>query len=126
MFLDKCPLLNGHVNGYVWGQSKLRSEVPITNEKERQTYFGALNYQSQEFPVQSYPSGHVPSTVKFIKDLQNKYKEQRIISIRDGATYHTLAESRDFLSEVNREQKPDNWSITCILFDRPRSPTESR
>jgi hypothetical protein len=35
---------------------------------------GALNYQSKQFHVQSYPSGDGKSTVKFIKYLQNKYK----------------------------------------------------
>ena len=56
-FLDECHLLHGDVNGYVWGQSDVRIKIPITNERERQTYFGALNYQSKQFHVQSYPSG---------------------------------------------------------------------
>ena len=74
LFLDECHLLHGDLTGYVWGQSKIRIEVPITNEKDRQTYLGALNYQSKEFPIQSHPSGDGKSTVKFIKYLQNKYK----------------------------------------------------
>jgi putative transposase len=57
------------LTGYVWGQSQIRIEVPITNEKDRQTYLGALNYQSKEFHVQSHPSGDGKSTVKFIKYL---------------------------------------------------------
>jgi putative transposase len=57
LFLDECHLLHGDLTGYVWGQSKIRIEVPITNEKDRQTYFGALNYQSKEFHLQSHPSG---------------------------------------------------------------------
>jgi putative transposase len=56
-FLDECHLLHGALTGYVWGQSDRRIEVAITNEKDRQTYFGALNYQSKQFHVQSYPSG---------------------------------------------------------------------
>ncbi|MEG3900366.1 hypothetical protein QT989_32810, partial [Microcoleus sp. SVA1_B6] len=40
LFLDECHLLHGDLTGYVWGQSKIRIEVPITNEKDRQTYFG--------------------------------------------------------------------------------------
>jgi hypothetical protein len=62
------------VNGYVWGQSDVRIEIPITNERERQTYFGALNYQSLQFHVQSHPSGDGKSTVKFIKYLQINIK----------------------------------------------------
>ena len=48
---------------------KMRIEVPITNEKDRQTYLGALNYQSKESHIQSHPSGDGKSTVKFIKYL---------------------------------------------------------
>jgi hypothetical protein len=33
----------GDICGYVWGKKKERVEVPIVNEKERQTYFGAVN-----------------------------------------------------------------------------------
>jgi hypothetical protein len=51
LFLDECHLLHGALTGYVWGQSKIRIEVPITNERDRQTYFVALNYQSKEFHV---------------------------------------------------------------------------
>ncbi|WP_333430136.1 IS630 family transposase [Microcoleus sp. MON2_D5] len=88
LFLDECHLLHGDLTGYVWGHSKSRIEVPITNEKDRQTYFGALNYQSKEFHIQSHPSGDGKSTVKFIKYLQNKYKNRKIILIWDGASYH--------------------------------------
>ena len=41
LFLDECHLLHGEETGYVWGQSDRRIEVTITNEKDRQTYFGA-------------------------------------------------------------------------------------
>ncbi len=50
-FLDECHLLHGDINGYVWGRSDIRIEVPITNQKNRQTYFGALNYQTKQFHV---------------------------------------------------------------------------
>jgi putative transposase len=83
--------------GYVWCQSKIRIEVPITNEKDRQTYFGALNYQSKEFHVQSHLSGDGKSTVKFIKYLPNKYKNLKIILIWDGDSYHKYGGFREFL-----------------------------
>jgi putative transposase len=123
-FLDECHLLHGDLTGYVWGQSERRIEVPITNEKDRQTYFGALNYQSKQFHVQSYPSGDGKSTVKFIKHLQNKYKKRRIILIWDGASYHKYGEIREFLSSVNSDKEPNNGSITCILF-APNSPQQN-
>jgi len=105
LFLDECHLLHGDLTGYVWGQCKIRIEVPITNEKDRQTYFGALNYQSKEFHVQSHPSGDGKSTVKFIKYLQDKYKNRKIILIWAGASYHKYGEFRDFLLELNDDKK---------------------
>jgi putative transposase len=97
LFLDECHLLHGDLTGYVLGQSPIRIEVPITNEKDRQTYLGALNYQSKEFHIQSHPSGDEKSTVKFIKYLQNKYKNRKIILICEGAIYHKYGKFRDFL-----------------------------
>ncbi|MEG4278207.1 IS630 family transposase [Microcoleus sp. MON1_C1] len=124
LFLEECHLLHGDLTGYVWGQSKIRIEVPITNEKDRQTYFGALNYQSKEFHLQSHPSGDGKSTVKFIKYLQNKYKNRQIILIWDGASYHKYGEFRDFLLELKGDKEPDNWSITYILF-APNAPQQN-
>ncbi|MEG4288026.1 IS630 family transposase [Microcoleus sp. C2C3] len=124
LFLDECHLLHGDLTGYVWGQSQIRIEVPITNKKDRQTYLGALNYQSKEFHVQSHPSGDGKSTVKFIKYLQNKYKTRKIILIWEGASYHKYGEFKDFLLELNGDKEPDNWSINCILFP-PNAPQQN-
>ena len=66
VFIDECHLLGGDVCGYVWGETNARVEVPIKNEKDRQTYFGALNYQTKEFIIEAYPSGNGESTVKFV------------------------------------------------------------
>ena len=46
-FLDECHLLHGDINGYTWGRSDLRIEVPITNQKNRQTYYGARSLSNQ-------------------------------------------------------------------------------
>ncbi len=48
-FLDECHLLWGDVCGYIWGKSNTRIEVPIVNEREKQTYYGALDYFNHEF-----------------------------------------------------------------------------
>jgi hypothetical protein len=32
LFLDESHLLHGDLTGYVWGQSQIRIEVPITNK----------------------------------------------------------------------------------------------
>ena len=49
--IDECHLKRGDVCGYVWGKSNKRVEMPMANQRERQTYFGTLNYQTKQFFV---------------------------------------------------------------------------
>ena len=116
LFIDECHLLNGDICGYVWGQTNIRIEVPIKNEKNRQTYFGTLNYQTHEFIIEAYPVGNGESTVKFVKNLQRKYLNQKIVLIWDGASYHRFGEFREYLTEVNQSKSTDDLEVTCILF----------
>jgi transposase len=94
------------------------------NEKDRQTYYGALNYQTQELTVQAYAAGNGDSTVKFVKHLQDKYSGKKIILIWDGASYHRFGEFRDYLVQINNETAPDEWRITCVLF-APNAPQQN-
>ncbi len=47
--VDECHLLWGDICGYIWGKTSERIEVPMTNQKQKQTYYGALNYQTKKF-----------------------------------------------------------------------------
>lgn len=91
----------GDVCGYVWGKTKIRVEVFMTNQKERQTYFGALNYQTKL--VREYGTGNSENTVLFIKYLQSLNIGARILILWDGASYHKYGEMRDYLSLVNQD-----------------------
>ena len=124
VFIDECHLLGGDVCGYVWGETNSRIEVPIKNEKDRQTYFGALNYQTKEFIIEAYPAGNGESTVKFVNNLQHRYQDKKIVLIWDGASYHRFGEFREYLAQVNQEKSPDSLSITCILF-APNAPQQN-
>lgn len=124
LFIDECHLLSGDVCGYVWGRTDLRIEVPLKNEKERQTYFGALNYQTKEFTIKGYPAGNGKSTVEFIKYLQSKYPQAKIVLIWDGASYHRFGEFREFLEQVNQETPVSERQLNCILF-APNAPQQN-
>ena len=58
LFQDECHLLWGDICGYVWGKKNERVEVPIVNEKERQTYFGSVNIATGQCLLQAYPKGN--------------------------------------------------------------------
>ena len=49
--VDECHLLWGDLLSYTWGRKDKRIEIPLKNERERQTYSGAYYYQSKEFIV---------------------------------------------------------------------------
>ena len=50
--VDECHLLWGNILSYTWVRIDKRIDIPTKNEKERQTYYGALDYQTKEFIVQ--------------------------------------------------------------------------
>ena len=101
LFVDECHLLWGDVCGYVWGQTNIRIEIPLLNQKQRQTYYGALNYQTSEFISEEYSAGNGENNVKFMNKLQQHYLGKRIAVIWDGASYHKSSEVKQFLSVVN-------------------------
>jgi len=62
-FQDECHLLWGDVCGYIWGKTDKRIEVPIINERSRQTYYGAVNLYTQECLIQAYEKGNSENTI---------------------------------------------------------------
>ena len=122
--LDECHLLWGDACGYVWGKTNTRVEVPMTNQRERQTYFGALDYGKKEFLVQGYPTANSENTVKFLKYLRSQRPDQQIAVIWDGASYHKSKELQEYLESVNGGLEKSQWQVTCILF-APNAPEQN-
>ena len=47
--IDECHLLWGDVCGYVWGKTNKRIEVPMTNQRERQSKDSGLSLRNQRW-----------------------------------------------------------------------------
>ena len=94
-------MLWGDVSGYVWGSTAERIEVPIVNERERQTYFGAVNILTCQCLIQADPKGNGEHMIQYLKYLINQHLDKQIVLIWDGAKYHCSAEVKDFLGLVN-------------------------
>lgn len=122
--IDECHLLWGDLLGYVWGRTDERIEIPIKNEKERQTYYGALDYQSKEFIVKEYKSGNTGNTIDFLKYLQSQRPGKRLAIFWDGATYHDSQEFREHLTKINQGLLEEEWLITCTKF-APNAPEQN-
>ena len=122
--LDECHLLWGDLCGYIWGKRDRRIEVEMTNQKQRQTYYGALDYGNKEFLVQPYKKGDSSNTISFLKFLIKQRPNSRLTIIWDGASYHKSQELRDYLDLVNKGKSPEKWKINCILF-APNAPEQN-
>ena len=123
-FEDECHLLWGDICGYVWGKTKERIEVAVINERERQTYYGALNLHSQECILKAYEKGESKSTVDFIKYLVQTHPTSLVALFWDGASYHRSQEVKDYLAEVNCGKMEPDWKVTCMCF-APNDPSQN-
>jgi hypothetical protein len=44
LLIDECHLLWGDLTGYVWGKTDQEIAVEVINERDKQTYYGAVDY----------------------------------------------------------------------------------
>ena len=103
--------------GYVWGRKNKRVEIPILNERDRQTYYGAVDLYRKDFHVRCYDKGNSSNTVLFVKYLQRQCKGKKLLLIWDKAGYHRYSEMRSYSEEVNKGLEEKDWKITCLLFE---------
>ena len=123
-FQDECHLLWGDLCGYVWGKTSERIEVPMTNERQKQTYYGVLNVLSQQFFVKAFDKGNSESTIAFLQALIRECPGARIALIWDGASYHRSQAVKDYLAALNQGLDESQWKITCIRF-APNDPRQN-
>lgn len=125
MFLDECHLLWGDVSGYGWSRRNHRVDVAVKSTRERQTYYGALDYLTKSFVVHEFSAGNEDNTIAFLNYLQSLCDDStRLVIIWDGATYHRSAGIQEFLTRVNGSLPPEQWRITCIRL-APNAPEQN-
>lgn len=122
--IDECHLRWGDVCGYVWGKMEERIEIPIINEREKQTYYGAINYATRQFFKQEYETANSDNTVSFLKYLLSLNPGIRHLIIWDGASYHKYKEMKEYLEEINQGLEASEWPVTCILL-APNAPEQN-
>jgi transposase-like protein len=96
----------------------------MTNQKQIQIYYGALEYGNKEFLVQLYKKGDSENTISFLKILIKQRPNSRLAIIWDKASYHKSQKLKDYLDLVNKGKNPEKWKINCILF-APTAPEEN-
>lgn len=125
MFLDECHLLWGDVCGYGWSKRNQRVEVEVQSTKERQTYYGALDYLTKRFVVHEYSAGNQENTIEFLQYLQSLGEAStRWVILWDGASYHRSKQVQEYLAEVNRGRSEAEWKLTLVRL-APNAPEQN-
>ena len=124
LYLDQCHLICDDARGYVWGPSAQRIEIPMTNFRDRQTYYGAIEPISGNLIVIPMDTANGYWTTIFVEYLRQHYAGKRLILLWDGASYHRGREMQTYLEFVNFGQPHDAWCITCVLF-APNAPEQN-
>ncbi len=123
-FIDECHLMWGDLNGYVWGKTDEEIAVPVVNQREKQTYYGAVDYVEKKILLKPYDKGNSKNTIDYLHYLISESPNQRLLIFWDGATYHRSQAIKDFLSEINQDLASDQWKIHCIRF-APNCPEQN-
>lgn len=121
---DECHLLWGDCCGYVWGRRGEAINVWMTNERERQTYYGAVNLISREFHLASFPGGNGENTVSYLRRLMEVYRGKKLLLLWDGATYHRDQKVKELVAEINCGLEEKDWLVTLMPF-APNAPDQN-
>jgi transposase len=108
----------------VWGKRNEIIEVPMSNARQRQTYYGAVNMLTKELHLKEFSQGDSDSTIAYVRYLQETYADKRIWLLWDNASYHRSAAFKDFLSQENQHLEEASWKIFCMPFE-PHAPEQN-
>jgi transposase len=121
---DECHLVWGDVCGMVWGKRNMPLPVPLTKERQRQTYYGALNLLTHAVHLQEGTAGDGENTVAYIQWCHGLYPGKRLLFLWDGASYHRSTELQEFVAGEKAGLSEEQGKVTCLLF-APNAPEQN-
>ncbi len=121
---DECHLGWGDIWGMVWGKRNAPIAVPMTNERQRQTYYGAVNLFTRAVHLQEGAAGDGENTVAYIQWCQRRYPGKKLLFLWDGASYHRSTEVQEFLARTHAGLGEEQGKVTCLLF-APNAPEQN-
>ncbi len=124
LFQDECHLLWGDVCGYAWGPRGDAIEVEMSNQKQRQTYYGAINLVTRQAHIKAFCAGNAQNTVAYLEWLQELYPGKKLLLLWDGASYHRDGTIQEFLAHANEGLKEEDWRLTLCRF-APNAPEQN-
>lgn len=121
---DECHLLWGDVCGYAWGPRGEVIEVPLLNQRERQTYYGALNFRTGQLHLREFGAGNALNTIAYLQWLVELYPDKKLLLLWDGASYHRDHRLKEYLATINGDLDPEQWRLTLMPF-APNAPEQN-
>lgn len=123
-FVDEWFVLWGDACGYVWGKRDERVSSSMTNSRERQPYYGAVDVLTGKVHLVPYDLADSWSTTDFLLDLPLTYPDAQVTVIGDNASHHRSHSVREFLTQMHAGKNPEAWTITCLWF-APHDPSQN-
>ena len=108
----------------MWGPKGERIELPITNERTRQTDDGALNLLSGNALSVPAEAGNGEQAVTFLKSLRRRFQGRRLVVLWDGASYHRSDGVNAYLRTFNGERPEEDRRIQGLQF-APNAPEQN-
>ncbi|BBD63239.1 transposase (plasmid) [Nostoc sp. HK-01] len=124
LLLDECHLLWGDSIGYVWGRTDQEISIPISNERNKQTYYGAVDYLDKNLLLKTYDTANSKNTIDYLSYLLKESPNQQLLIFWDGASYHRSKEIQNFLASINQGLPLEQWKIYCVRF-APNCPSQN-
>jgi putative transposase len=69
LLIDECHLLWGDLSGYVWGKTDQEVTISVINERDKQTYYGAVDYIDGKLLLKAYDDGNSNNTIDYLRYL---------------------------------------------------------
>lgn len=124
LFVDECHLVWGDALGYAWGPCNERVEMPIGNDRERQTYYGAVNLVTGSPFVMPAEAGNGELSVTFLKRLRSNFQGRRLFILWDRAPYHRAEVVKAYLKDLNGDRSEQDRLIHLEYF-APNAPEQN-
>ena len=124
LLLDEYHLLWGDSIGYVWGRTDQEISIPISNKRDKQTYYGAVNYLGKNLLLETYDTADSKNTIDYLSYLLEESPNQQLLILCDGASYHRSKEIQNFLASINQGLPLEQWKIYCVRFV-PNCPSQN-
>ncbi len=122
--VDECHLVWGDTRGDAWGPRGERIEVPISNERERQTYYGAVNLLTGRAFVMPAETGNGTHSALFLNAVRRNFQGRRLLILWDRASYHRGELVKASLREVNGD-RPEQERLIHLEYFAANAPEQN-